>query len=231
MLSLARADQEGRPFASRWVSVVLNHHQPVGRFIVPIVLGLALASLLVNLQGLARSLDGNAIYTQKDIIQEWLLAKSILNGVDPYQTTETLAQHFLGPVPDVQNGAHPTPHPPTVGLIFLPLAFLNYRAAVYVWLVLEVACLFGALYAICRTYNVRRSAVVSLVLLPAALSWGAVADDLMLGQLVIVQLFLLAVAGLCVNRARPVAGAVCAGRRDPAEAHGPAGCAFLPDPA
>ncbi len=51
---------------------------------------------------------------RKDFLQEYLLARAIAEGVDPYLPIPMLADRFLGQLP-VPLFPHPTPHPPTAG--------------------------------------------------------------------------------------------------------------------
>lgn len=167
---------------------------------VSFVIAVLLVSCFSGIRSIVISQKGNEIYSTKDIIQEWLLATAILNNANPYVPIQDLARQYLGNVPHVQNGEHPTPHPPTAGLIFLPLAFLSYPIAVRIWLAIEIACLWGALYLICLTLECTRPWRRALAVTPLALSWGAVTDDLALGQLVIFQLFVLSAAWLSLAK-------------------------------
>jgi hypothetical protein len=147
---------------------------------------------LNGLTNIVRSQQGEDIYRTKDILQEWLLAKAIVTGTDPYLPTQELAERFLAVTVLVQNGSHPTPHPPTAGLLFLPLALFEYRTAVQIWLILELGFLIMGLYLILRNMKAARPWLLALALMLVCLAWGPVADDLALGQLTIVHLFLLA---------------------------------------
>jgi len=57
---------------------------------------------------------------QKDFIQEFLISKAVLGGVDPYLPLQKLADWILGPLPNPVF-QHPSPHPPPVALLCLPL--------------------------------------------------------------------------------------------------------------
>jgi hypothetical protein len=57
----------------------------------------------------------------KDFMQEYLLAKAALGGVNPYLPLPALARQFISPPPVIALD-HPTPHPPPVAVLSLPLA-------------------------------------------------------------------------------------------------------------
>src|SRR3982074_1650862 len=82
----------------------------------------------------------DAMLYDKDFGQEYLLARAIRAGVDPYQPIRDLAALFVQATSYLDQ-EHPTPHPPTVGLFALPLGYLSYPVAVRTWFVFEMVCL------------------------------------------------------------------------------------------
>src|SRR5690348_1192148 len=68
----------------------------------------------------------------KDFAQEYVLARAIRAGADPYQSVHDLGAQFVT-TQGYFDKPHPTPHPPTVGLLALPLGFMDYGAAARVW--------------------------------------------------------------------------------------------------
>jgi hypothetical protein len=176
-----------------------------------LILLLLVVGSLGQVQSIARSLGGDELYSRKDIIQDWLLAKAILTGGNPYLPIQDLAQQYLGPIPTVQDGAHPTPHPPTAGLILIPMAFFQYSTVVYSWLLIEVICLIAASYFMLRTVEFKRVWIAIAILIPVFLVWGEILENLFLAQLVILQLFLLSAGWFCLKQERFVVAGLLVG--------------------
>jgi hypothetical protein len=168
-----------------------------------------LFGLSVALRNLAETLWAPQMY-RKDFLQEYVLARAIAEGANPYLPIPVLAHRFLGPLP-VQIYSQPTPHPPTVGLLLLPLAFLDYPTAAMVWLVLEVACLLASIYLLGRIAGVRLGVTATLTIAGIALMLYPVMLDLSLGQLMLPILVLLAGAVHSVRLGRGMLGGALVG--------------------
>ncbi len=69
---------------------------------------------IVNMRNWWRSFSVPYIF-QKDIIQEFLISKAVLGGVDPYLPLSILADRYTVPLPNLFF-QHPSPHPPPVAL-------------------------------------------------------------------------------------------------------------------
>jgi hypothetical protein len=136
------------------------------------------------------SLSAPYIYG-KDFLQEYIMARALAEGVDPYLPIPFLAGRFLGPLP-VALFPHPTPHPPTVGLLLLPLASLDYPWAAGLWTLLELVCLVASVHLLGRISGLRPGARATLVASAIALPWYPILLDLALGQLMLPILLLLA---------------------------------------
>ena len=147
---------------------------------------------------------------RKDFLQEYLLARAIAEGTNPYLHTETLALRYLGKLPETLL-QHPTPHPPPLGLILLPVAALSYPTAAGVWFVFELICLISAVRALARATGARLSWPATLAVTIALLGWFPVFSELVLGQLMIPLLALLALAWLALASGRPTVGGVLVG--------------------
>jgi len=93
--------------------------------------GLALGSLV------AGTLPSRS-YT-KDLQVEYLTAWALRDGVDIFTPlTELSGRYFPAPT---TNFPHPSPHPPVLALISLPLTLVPYVAIVPLWLLLNVVLL------------------------------------------------------------------------------------------
>jgi len=170
-------------------------------------LGIALG--LGSLQHPLRSLLPEYVY-RKDFLQEYLLARAVADGTHPYLPIWVLAERYLGALPNAVF-YHPTPHPPTVGVLFLPLSALDYPTAAAVWLGLEIACLVAAVWLLGRAAGARMSIPGVLATATALLAWYPVREDLILGQLMLVLLLLVAGARAALLSGRAVVGGVLVG--------------------
>jgi hypothetical protein len=126
----------------------------------------------------------------KDFIQEYLLARAVFSGVNPYLPLPELAAQFLAPL-DNPIFPHPTPHPPPVILLSLPLAFFSYETAALFWLLFEIFCLGLSIYIIATTLGKRMPLWLMGLIVVFIMGWGPVIDGLVVGQLMSVLLLLL----------------------------------------
>ena len=99
-----------------------------------------------NLCAAVSSLIPPSVY-KKDFIQEYLLVRAVSNGLDPYLPLPELSQRFIGSLPNLVF-QHPTPHPPPVILLCLPLAMLSYEQAAVAWFLFEIICIVLSTYLI-----------------------------------------------------------------------------------
>jgi hypothetical protein len=143
----------------------------------------------------------------KDFQQEYVLARAIVDRVNPYRSYSTLAARYVGTPVDSTNSL-PTPHPPTAGLLALPFSFLSYQAAAAAWLVLELACLPVLVWLLGRSQGIRLSVWSSAFAAVALIGWYPIAADLYHGQLTVVQLLLLASACVAVGAGRQRAAGI-----------------------
>ncbi len=136
---------------------------------------------------------------EKDIIQEYLVARAILDGIDPYLSQQELAKRFLDQTTNFL--PHPTPHPPVLALLFLPLGLMNYKNMAIGWYLFEIICFIVAVYVLLKLLDgllgIRHKILIYLI----ALSWSPFQDELAYGQLMILMLILLISAwqALCLN--------------------------------
>ena len=169
----------------------------------------ALAIGTLSLVFSAGSLVEPQVYS-KDFGQEYLLARAIRDGVDPYLPVRELAERYAAPI-GFMDKTHPTPHPPSLGILLLPLSVLPYPAAAVAWFAIELACLLAAVGLLARAVGGQMQArAVPLVAL-ALLAWPALLLDINLGQLTTPMLALLAAAQLALLRSRSVLGGALLG--------------------
>jgi len=161
-----------------------------GMVVLKYTLVIAVAAIgLTSLRASALSLLPPLTY-RKDFIQEYLLARAILEGVDPYTPLPELASQFMGPLPHAIL-PHPTPHPPPVAIISLPLGLLTYEQAAVAWFLFEIGCLIASVYLLLRWLGRRPRLAFTLFIALLVLGWNPVWEELATGQLMILLLALL----------------------------------------
>jgi hypothetical protein len=147
----------------------------------------------------------DSMLAEKDFAQEYLLARAIRDGVDPYLPIQVLGGRFVD-ITGYFDKPHPTPHPPTVGLLALPLGLLSYAAAVRVWFAFEVGCLLASLGMLVQASRIPiRLRSVPLVALVFVL-WPPLKLEIGLGQLMLPLLLVLSGAQLALLRQRTPLG-------------------------
>lgn len=173
---------------------------------------LVLFAIINGLIGIKRSVDSllpPQLY-KKDFVQEYLLAKATLSGVNPYLPMPELAGMFLSGA-NYSELQHPTPHPPGVGLLCLPLAALDYEIAAVLWFFFELACLLASVLLLLRWWGEPVRVGVALALYGLALGWAPVAQDLWFGQLNACLLLLLLLAWLSLRAGKDALGSALLG--------------------
>jgi hypothetical protein len=183
----------------------------LGRLVV-VATGVALG--LTGLRACLATMVPPYAYT-KDFLQEYVVARAVADGANPYAPIQDLATRYVdGWNLSGQLGAgfaHPTPHPPTVGLLFWPLGYLDYLTAMTLWFGVGLACLALTLSLLARTAGARLSLWGTLVLTTAAMAWYPVGEELALGQVMIPILLLTAVARFALLRGHHVPGGIVLG--------------------
>ncbi len=146
---------------------------------------------------------------KKDFIQEYLMAKAVLAGVDPYLPCPDLATQFFGLVPDnIVN--HPTPHPPPIAVFFMPFGLLSYWQASVAWFVIEIVCLFFICFLLLHWLG-RPKWMLTVLMTPALLSWLPFFNELLIGQLMIPLMLLLIIAWQALRHDKNITGGILLG--------------------
>lgn len=152
------------------------------------------------------------IIYKKDFLQDYLMAKAILNGVNPYFPVRELAQIWLSDATSYNQITHPSLHPTLVGLLCLPLSLLSYQQASVVWLAFESVCMLTALILIFRGFGKPIKPAVALVFLFISLGFGPVEDELWSGQLNTLLLLLMVGSWLALRDGKDgIGGALLGG--------------------
>jgi hypothetical protein len=174
-----------------------------------LLLIIAILSGAIGVKRIVESFLPPEIY-KKDFIQEYLMAKAILNGVNPYLPLPELANIWMS-YAGYDRLKHPTPHPPVVGLLGLPFGYLSYEQAAVVWLVFELMCLLAVILLMLRWWGKPIKAATATVLFVFALGWVPIVEDLWFGQLTICLLLLLAGAWLALREGKGLLGGALLG--------------------
>jgi hypothetical protein len=98
---------------------------------------------------------------------------------------------------------HPSPHPPTMGLLLLPLAWFDYATASALWLVVEIVCLASTVVMIGRATHSRLPAWAVPTLTISLVGLSHIYEEIRNGQVNIAIMTLLAGMWLARQQARP----------------------------
>jgi hypothetical protein len=172
-----------------FVTTILYGDRRPLRLTRSLLLALLLVQGLLGLRFALLSLAPPGVY-MKDFIQEYLLAQAVVNGVNPYLPLPELADRFLDPLEN-PIFPHPTPHPPPVILLSLPLALFTYETAALLWLLFEILCLSGSVYLLLSWWGNQPPIGVAALVTIFLIGWGPVTDGLIMGQLMSLLLLLL----------------------------------------
>jgi alpha-1,2-mannosyltransferase len=169
----------------------------------------ALASAFVAGQRLVESHEDGEFYC-RDFIQEYVLARCLLDGEAPYRPLPEVVDTYFPDQPKLP-WTHPTPHPPPAALATLPLGVLSYRAASIVWLVLELACLAFAIVLLARAWGEPVSVEIMTMVFFLSLIFGPVIRELWLGQFGAMLLVLVTLSWINLRIGRDAIGGMWLG--------------------
>ncbi len=141
-------------------------------------------------------LEPNQVYA-RDFTQDYLWVRAVLDGVDPHQPLSVLGERYFGPV-GAGRFPYPTPHPPTRGVIMLPLGMLDLHTASVIWLGIELLSLLGVVTLLCRLWGARRQTVAVPLIALLLLSWAPLTVEIANGQVMVILLLLAMLARACL---------------------------------
>lgn len=173
---------------------------------------LKIYAAFIGLIGVRRVVESFAVAElyNKDIIQEYVMAKAILNGVNPYLPVPELAGRWISTTKYIEL-LHPTPHPPIVGVLSLPLALMSYEKAAVVWLFFELACLTVSVWLLMRWWGKPIKPAMVAVAVWVAIGWVPIIEDLWVGQFTLFILVLILGAWLSLREGNDVWGGAMLG--------------------
>lgn len=147
---------------------------------------------------------------RKDFAQEYLMAKAVLYGTDPYLPLPELGGRFS--YPDITKlFPHPSAHPPFMAVLSLPFAMVSYPVAAGAWFVLELLLITLACWLLAKWWSTPDRLLIHVMLTLSLFAWEPVFDELIFGQLNSLQLVLLTWSWLNLRQHRDVPGGVFLG--------------------
>jgi hypothetical protein len=189
---LSMSGDETRPFGQSADNHLISFWH--SRKLWPMALkGLIIVALVVNSikwnSAVIKQFHYPLIY-ERDFIQEYLMAHAVASHINPYLPVSTLAKHFLGPLPS-NTFPHPTPYPPTVGLLSLPLVLLSFSQATVAWLLMEIGCVVASLFLLLKLSG-RAPGWFNVILCTLILCcWSAFLQEVGTGQIETLLLLVL----------------------------------------
>ncbi len=138
----------------------------------------------------------------RDFTGIYLLASALRYGIDITLPLTTIGER-LGIAPTLVGFYHPTPHPPTMGLLLLPFAYIDYTLGSLIWLVSEFLLWIAAVALLARLIQFHlRPLLVTLIAL-ALVAWDPVFGEFKWGQVGMLLLFLYISMLLLLKRDHP----------------------------
>jgi glycosyl transferase family 87 len=194
-----------------WIAALIYGRTRAAKRARRIALTLGVAHGLLSLLMPLAALFPPIVYG-KDVMQEYVLARAVADGTDPYLPVRSLAARYVpGSLEQGGSFAFPTPHPPPVGLLVFPLGLTDYRTAATGWFVLEIGCLLAAVWLLARhcrvAWSFGRCALAALILI----GWAPFYWELFFGQLMVLLLLLLAGARAALRSGHCVKAGVLVG--------------------
>jgi hypothetical protein len=168
----------------------------------------------VILMGLARLriililLFSPETYTGRDILQEYLMAKAVVSGVNPYLPLDELAQMFVGKISFLN---HPAPYPPFISIISIPLTWLSLKYSIISWYFFEMICLMAISVMLILLWKGKIDWIRAIILFFFLLAWYPIMVELLFGQLTILVTTLVLAALLAAKKNRKVLAGVLIG--------------------
>lgn len=171
-----------------------------------VAVGLGLRSFV----NLLFSMASPEVY-RMDFPQLYFMASAFGRGMDLYLPLNVLAEK-LTPESTVSLPSHPTPHPPTMGLLILPLGWVDYTTSATIWFLAKALFFLpGTVFLLFRATSPPTGIARIALLSVALLAWYPVNYELYTGQVTLPILFFVIAARHALLRQREtLAGAMLA---------------------
>jgi hypothetical protein len=161
----------------------------------------AIVAGLVGAKRVVDSYETKELY-RKDFIQEYVLARALVDGGEPYPPVPTLIEKYFPETKPKVPWAHPTPHTPSAALLSIPIGFFPYPVAVTIWLVFELVCLAFVIVLLAHWWGEPASWLQKAVLFLMCLGFGPVIHELWYGQFSLILLVFVTLAWLNLRAGR-----------------------------
>jgi glycosyl transferase family 87 len=145
-----------------------------------------------------------------DFTQDYVAARALTHGDEPYAPTDVLVRRYMGPRTDFSPPpGQRDPHPPPLILLLAPLSFLPYAAAWTLWKIVIVLGFAGSIALIAHIIGFPRND--SLMIGAVSLVVPSAQQELIYGGTTVVVLVLLALTWWRLERAPETSAGVLAG--------------------
>lgn len=188
----------------------VGRRKPVFQRALPLVLFFLLSSLaFLTISQSLQALDSKLVF-RKDYLQDYLIGKAVLEGEMPYQNISNLKKIFY---PDNQNIVfdHPTPHPPTLIPILIPLSLFDYQISASLWLIFSLLALVGSVFLLSSLLGGESKWTRPLFVFLFLISADPIRRELIVGQYSILILFLILLFVYALRKGRFRLAGVCLG--------------------
>lgn len=178
-----------------------------------VVLRLILGGLIVYI-GILRtrivvlSITCLAHLQQSDILQEYLMAKAMVTGLNPYLQMDKLAQIFNINYPLFN---HPSPYPPFIAILFIPFSIFSPQQVSIIWFIIELICLIAISGMLTVLWKGKINWIWTIFITFILLAWFPVMVDLFFGQLTILLTTLVLAALILWRRDKKILAGVVIG--------------------
>lgn len=169
----------------------------------------AIIGSLISAKRVFESFDASELY-RKDFMQEYVLARAVLDGEELYVVFPVLVAKYFDPMPMIPM-THPTSHTPVAAVLSVPLGFFSYPVAAIIWIVVELFGLAIAIEMLSRWWGERVAFWQKVLLFFVCLGIGPVVRELFCGQYNFALLILLLIAWLAMRRGHDVTGGASLG--------------------
>jgi Glycosyltransferase family 87 len=185
------SQQTENPHRPHLLKSMFYSRQPMALILKKFIVLGAILLVLVTFARSALTVNGR----RKDCIQDILMGKAVLAGLNPYLPGPELMKRLKINMP-YEVYPHPNPHPPPVIFAALPFGFFTFRQAIYLWFLMELACVAIAAYWILVYLGARQKIIWVLSLALIMISCGPFQEELFYGQLT--SLLLIFLMGACL---------------------------------
>ncbi len=128
-------------------------------------------------------------FKYRDFTTIYLLVSAIRYRIDVTLPLTTIGE-YLDIDPTLVGFYHPTPHPPTMGLLLLPFGYIDYTLGSLIWLALGFSSLVVAVGLLAQLVGFRLHPLLVIFMALVLINWEPVFSELRWGQLGISLLLL-----------------------------------------